>query len=87
MGSKIRASSIKLKRAYEPPAASDGQRILIDRLWPRGVSKAKAAIDTFLVRFGDLLSTGLVALGASLGLSVFGFALANVAFAAPAPEQ
>ncbi len=43
--------------------------------------KAKAAIDTFLVRFGDLLSTGLVALGAYLGLSVFGFALANVAFA------
>jgi AAA family ATP:ADP antiporter len=43
--------------------------------------KAKAAIDTFLVRFGDLLSTGLVALGASMGLSVFGFALANVAFA------
>jgi uncharacterized protein YeaO (DUF488 family) len=48
MGSKIRASSIKLKRAYEPPAASDGQRILIDRLWPRGVSKAKAAIDRWL---------------------------------------
>lgn len=42
--------------------------------------KAKAAIDTFLVRFGDLLSTGLVALGASLGLGVFGFALTNVAF-------
>jgi hypothetical protein len=33
------------------------------------------------VRFGDLLSTGLVALGAYMGLSVFGFALANVAFA------
>jgi AAA family ATP:ADP antiporter len=44
--------------------------------------KAKAAIDTFLVRFGDLMSTGLVALGASLGLGVFGFALTNVAFAA-----
>jgi AAA family ATP:ADP antiporter len=43
--------------------------------------KAKAAIDTFLVRFGDLLSTGLVALGAYMGLSVFGFALANMAFA------
>jgi uncharacterized protein YeaO (DUF488 family) len=34
-----------LKRAYEPPAASDGVRILVDRLWPRGVSKAHAAID------------------------------------------
>jgi len=44
--------------------------------------KAKAAIDTFLVRFGDLLSTGLVALGAYLGLGVFGFALTNVAIAA-----
>lgn len=43
--------------------------------------KAKAAIDTFLVRFGNLLSTGLVALGAYLGLSAFGFAVANVAFA------
>ena len=44
--------------------------------------KAKAAIDTFLVRFGDLLSTGLVALGAHLGLTILGFAVANVVFAA-----
>ncbi|HZT87509.1 MAG TPA: DUF488 domain-containing protein [Stellaceae bacterium] len=36
---------IRLKRAYEPPAASDGTRVLIDRLWPRGVAKARAAID------------------------------------------
>jgi uncharacterized protein YeaO (DUF488 family) len=48
MGSKVRAGSVKLKRAYEPPAASDGRRILIDRLWPRGVSKAKAAIDGWI---------------------------------------
>ena len=34
-----------MKRAYERPAADDGVRILIDRLWPRGVSKAAAAID------------------------------------------
>jgi uncharacterized protein YeaO (DUF488 family) len=34
-----------LKRAYEAPAASDGHRILVDRLWPRGLSKEKAAID------------------------------------------
>ena len=33
--------SIAIKRAYDPPAAKDGLRILIDRLWPRGVSKAK----------------------------------------------
>jgi uncharacterized protein YeaO (DUF488 family) len=44
MGNRIRAASIKLKRAYEPPAPTDGRRILIDRLWPRGVSKAKVAI-------------------------------------------
>lgn len=36
---------IRLKRAYEPPAASDGTRVLIDRLWPRGVTKVGAAID------------------------------------------
>jgi uncharacterized protein YeaO (DUF488 family) len=32
--------SILLKRAYEPPAAEDGQRFLVERLWPRGVRKA-----------------------------------------------
>jgi len=42
--------------------------------------KAKAAIDTFLVRTGDLVSTGLVAVGAHVGLSVFGFAVSNVVF-------
>lgn len=36
---------VRLKRAYEPPARSDGYRILIDRLWPRGVSKEKAQLD------------------------------------------
>lgn len=36
---------IRLKRAYDPPAASDGTRILVDRLWPRGLRKADAAID------------------------------------------
>jgi uncharacterized protein YeaO (DUF488 family) len=36
---------LKVKRAYAAAAASDGYRILVDRLWPRGVTKAKAAID------------------------------------------
>jgi uncharacterized protein YeaO (DUF488 family) len=45
MSTKIAADNVKLKRAYEPPAAGDGTRILIDRLWPRGVTKAAAAID------------------------------------------
>jgi uncharacterized protein YeaO (DUF488 family) len=40
--------SIRLKRVYEPPAASDGTRILVDRLWPRGISKDKAHIDLWL---------------------------------------
>lgn len=36
---------IRLKRAYEPPAPSDGYRVLIDRLWPRGVSRERARLD------------------------------------------
>lgn len=36
---------IDIKRIYEPAARSDGQRILIDRIWPRGVSKEAAALD------------------------------------------
>jgi uncharacterized protein YeaO (DUF488 family) len=39
---------LRLKRAYEPKAASDGQRILIDRLWPRGLSRRKVAIDEWM---------------------------------------
>jgi len=37
--------SIRLKRAYEPPAKEDGARLLVERLWPRGLTKEKAAID------------------------------------------
>jgi uncharacterized protein YeaO (DUF488 family) len=48
MGNKVRARRIRLKRAYEPSAAADGARILIDRLWPRGVSKAELAIDRWV---------------------------------------
>ena len=48
MGSAIKAADVRLKRAYEAPAKSDGRRILIDRLWPRGVSKADAAIDEWI---------------------------------------
>lgn len=36
---------IQIKRAYEPAQESDGYRILADRLWPRGVSKTKAALE------------------------------------------
>ncbi len=41
----IDAANVKLKRAYEPAMEADGVRILVDRLWPRGVSKARAALD------------------------------------------
>lgn len=36
---------IRLKRAYEPASPSDGYRVLVDRLWPRGVSKQRAKLD------------------------------------------
>lgn len=39
---------IKLKRAYEKPAKDDGERILVERLWPRGVTKAQAKLDLWL---------------------------------------
>jgi uncharacterized protein YeaO (DUF488 family) len=39
---------VKLKRAYEPASADDGLRILVERLWPRGVTKKAAKIDLWL---------------------------------------
>ncbi len=48
MNHQILPANISLKRAYEPPAVADGVRILIDRLWPRGLSKKAAAIDHWL---------------------------------------
>jgi uncharacterized protein YeaO (DUF488 family) len=36
---------VRLKRAYEPASAEDGYRVLVDRLWPRGVSKRQAKLD------------------------------------------
>jgi uncharacterized protein YeaO (DUF488 family) len=40
--------TIALKRVYEKPARADGTRVLVDRLWPRGLSKEKAAVDEWL---------------------------------------
>jgi uncharacterized protein YeaO (DUF488 family) len=37
--------SVRLKRAYDPPEPSDGYRVLVDRLWPRGVARANARLD------------------------------------------
>ncbi len=44
---RARTSSIAIKRAYDPPAPQDGLRILIDRLWPRGLSKTKLKLDAW----------------------------------------
>jgi uncharacterized protein YeaO (DUF488 family) len=44
-GRRVRRMDIRLKRAYEPATPSDGYRVLIDRLWPRGVSRERAKLD------------------------------------------
>ena len=48
MKTKVPTSNVRLKRAYATPAADDGTRILVDRLWPRGLSKERAAIDHWM---------------------------------------
>ena len=42
------AFDLMVKRIYEPPAPDDGQRVLVDRIWPRGVSKEEAALALWL---------------------------------------
>lgn len=39
------ASHLRLKRVYDPPDLADGKRILVDRLWPRGLTRERAALD------------------------------------------
>lgn len=53
----VRARDVALKRAYLPAAADDGRRVLVDRLWPRGVSKAQARLDEWMKDIAP--STGL----------------------------
>jgi uncharacterized protein YeaO (DUF488 family) len=48
MSSSVPPENVKLKRAYDPPVSTDGRRVLIDRLWPRGLSKEKAALDQWI---------------------------------------
>lgn len=48
MSARVTAANVRLKRAYVPAEAADGHRILVDRLWPRGVRKAEAGIDEWL---------------------------------------
>jgi uncharacterized protein YeaO (DUF488 family) len=42
------ARNVKLKRAYEPAASGDGARVLVDRLWPRGIPKSRLALDEWM---------------------------------------
>jgi uncharacterized protein YeaO (DUF488 family) len=46
------AREVRIKRVYDDPAASDGYRILVDRLWPRGLAKDDAAVDEWLKDVG-----------------------------------
>jgi len=39
---------IRVKRVYDPPSGDDGERILVDRLWPRGLTKERAKVDLWL---------------------------------------
>ena len=45
---KTNAIMLQIKRAYEPPAKSDGTRILVERLWPRGIKKEVLKLDAWL---------------------------------------
>lgn len=47
MATGIAVTRVRLKRAYEPAAAGDGARVLVDRLWPRGVRKEDAALHSW----------------------------------------
>jgi uncharacterized protein YeaO (DUF488 family) len=44
----VKTEEIQLKRAYDKPSSGDGYRILIDRIWPRGISKDELKIDEWL---------------------------------------
>jgi len=44
--------TIAIKRAYDPPSCTDGTRILVDRLWPRGVKKQEAHVERWMRELG-----------------------------------
>src|SRR4051794_37000781 len=48
MTQELAAGHVRLKRVYEPAASDDGVRVLVDRLWPRGLRKADGAIDRWM---------------------------------------
>ena len=51
--SRPAARAIAVKRVYDPPSRTDGMRVLVDRLWPRGIAKAKARVDAWLKEVGS----------------------------------
>ena len=50
MTARVPADHVRLKRVYLPASPEDGLRVLVDRLWPRGVSKARAALEQDEIR-------------------------------------
>jgi uncharacterized protein YeaO (DUF488 family) len=44
----MQRQSVRVKRVYDPPSKEDGVRVLVEGLWPRGLTKANAAIDLWL---------------------------------------
>lgn len=48
MPEEVVMSTVRVRRIYEPPTPDDGRRILVDRLWPRGVSKERAKLDAWI---------------------------------------
>ena len=60
---------LKLKRAYDPVSHTDGTRLLVERLWPRGLSKAKLHVDAWLKDVTTIDGKpGLDAVKAELGI-------------------
>lgn len=47
-GAAAPPGNVRLRRAYVPPSHDDGMRVLIDRLWPRGIRKEDAALDHWM---------------------------------------
>ena len=45
---RTRKPALQVKRVYDPPSTEDGVRVLVDRLWPRGLTKTTAAVDLWL---------------------------------------
>jgi len=48
VGKSFETGMIRVKRIYEPPAPEDGLRVLVDRIWPRGLGKEAARVDLWL---------------------------------------